>query len=265
MTFNPNLLVANMDQLQLVFLVFLRIAGMVAMMPIFGSQFLPVQLKVGFVFFLTILLFPITAVHGAVAVPFTLGMFVLMVMKEIFVGVVVGFAASFIFAAVQFAGRIVDNEMGFTFVELVDPFSETEVTVMGQLKILVFTIFFLLFNGHYFLVLAIRKSFEVIPLGGVTVHAGELSAFFINLSSGLFVAALKLAAPVFVTLFMTSLAMGIVARTVPQINVFFGAMPVKIILGLAIAAAVFPVLAGIFKKIFEGLMTDIWQLIYLMA
>jgi flagellar biosynthetic protein FliR len=265
MGFNPNLLVATTDQLQIFFLVFLRVMSMVAFMPIFGSQYLPITLKIGLAFFLSLILFPITAQHGPVVLPLSLGIFVLMIAKEVFVGILIGFVASFMFVAVQFAGRLIDNQMGFTLVELVDPFTDMEVTTMGQLKVLVFTIFFLLFNGHYFLLLAMQKSFEIVPLFGMHVPAGKLAHFFTTMSGEIFVSAFKLAAPAFVALFITTVAMGIIARTVPQINVFFVGLPLQIALGMGIMVLIFPVLAEIFKRLYFDLIQDIWRLLYIIA
>ena len=92
-----------------------------------------------------------------IAHPFSVGTFILMIVKEVAVGLGIGFVASLLFTAVQFAGRLIDTEIGFGFVELIDPFTDEPVTVLGQLQVILFTILFLLFNGHYFLYLRYRR------------------------------------------------------------------------------------------------------------
>ncbi len=253
------------EQVQIYLLVFVRVSAMLALLPIFGSQNVPVHIKVAVTALLAFMLYPMVQGRGAVEVPLAWGMFVFSVIKELFIGIVIGFAASLLFAGVQFAGRLVDTQMGFAFVQLVDPFTSARVTTLGQLKIIVFTILFLLLNGHYFLLLAVQKSFEVIPLCGAHMPGGKTAYVLTEMTAGVFESAVKLAAPVFVTLVLTSLSMGVIARTVPQINIFFVGLPLKIFLGLGTTIVAFPALAIVFRKMVDQLMRDIWRLLYLMA
>lgn len=256
----------NVDQVMYFFLIFVRISTIIALLPIFGSWSIPFQLKVGFSLLLSIILFSTILASGInTAVSFSTGLFVLLIIKEVMVGLAIGFVASLLFTAVQFAGMLTDTEMGFGFVELVDPFSDEPITVLGQFQVIIFTILFLLLNGHYFLILAIQKSFELVPLMGVNFSGGSMMSHLTNLFANIFILAFKFAAPVYVTLFLTELALGVVARTVPQINIFFVGMPLKIFIGLMTTILVLPMLASLFQKTVEALIQDIWRLLYLMA
>jgi flagellar biosynthetic protein FliR len=197
--------------------------------------------------------------------PFSAGLFIMLIIKELLVGLSIGFVSSMLFAAVQFAGSLIDTEIGFGFVELANPFNDEPVTVFGQIQIILFTILFLLFNGHYFLILAIQKSFEIVPLLGVNLTSDKMLAHIISLIANIFVLAVKFAAPIYITLIVTELALGVVARTVPQINIFFVGMPLKIVIGLWTAILALPMLASLFKRVVEVLVQDIWRLLYLMA
>jgi flagellar biosynthesis protein FliR len=257
----------TMDQVQYYLLILVRISTMIALLPIFGGQQVPVQLKAGFALLLSIIIF-ITLVPAGKLVapqPLTIGLLILLIIKEAVVGLAVGFASSFLFTAVQFAGRLVDTEIGFGFVEIADPFSDEMVTALGQFQIILFTILFLLFNGHYFLLIAMQRSFDLIPLTAAHFPGGPMSKHITEMIGTVFIIAFKLAAPIYVTLILTELAMGIVARTVPQINIFFVGLPLKIIVGLGTAFLVLPMLATLFKSMVEKLMQDIWKLLYLMA
>jgi flagellar biosynthetic protein FliR len=245
-------------------LVFVRITAMVALLPIFGSQNVPVQMKAGFSIVLAIIFVPFVNVE-AIAVPSSMLGFVVLLIKELFVGITIGFAASFLFVALQFAGRLVDRQMGFAMVQLIDPFTDAPTTTLGQLKILVFTILFLMLNGHYFMILAIETSFDKIPLLGASFPSGHLAYVLNSMVAGIFVSAMKLAAPVFVTLVLTSIALGVVARTVPQMNVFFVGLPLKISVGFGTTVLVLPMLAELFRRMVEALVGDIWKILYLMA
>jgi flagellar biosynthetic protein FliR len=90
-------------------------------------------------------------------------------------------------------------------------------------------------------------------------------AHIISLIANIFVLAVKFAAPIYITLIVTELALGVVARTVPQINIFFVGMPLKIVIGLWTAILALPMLASLFKRVVEVLVQDIWRLLYLMA
>jgi len=256
----------TLEQIQFYILIFVRISAIVALLPIFGSQMIPYQLKVGLSLLLSVILFSsIMSTHPQIPQTLSIGLLILLIVKEVMVGLAIGFAASFIFTAVQFAGRLIDTEIGFGFVELVDPFTDEMVTVFGQLQVMIFTIIFLLFNGHYFLLLAIQKSFEIIPLMGMHIAGGPVSQHITTMITNVFILAIKFSAPIYVTLILTEMALGVVARTAPQINIFFVGMPLKIVIGLLAAIIVFPTLATLFRSMIEALIQDIWRLLYLMA
>ena len=256
----------TVDQAGCFFLVFVRVVTIIAMVPIFGAQSVPVQIKVGLSLIITVLLF--TAMHADVFSAlehFTLPLLGLLVIKEVLAGIAIGYIASLLFAAVQFAGRLVDVEMGFGFVELVDPTGNQPVTVWGQLQILLFTILFLSINGHYFILLAIQRSFELIPLMNADLPGGKMTFHLVSLTGALFSTALKFSAPIYVTLILSEIALGAVARTVPQINIFFVGMPLKIVVGLSTAILALPMLLTLFRATVEKLVQDIWRLLFLMA
>jgi flagellar biosynthesis protein FliR len=249
-------------QVHIFLLVFFRVTAMVALMPILGSQTIQIQLKLGISVALSIILVPFIP---AVAMPAGFWEYAVLLIKEVFVGIVIGFVSSLLFSVVQFAGALIDTLMGFGFVELVDPFTETSTTTLGQLKTLIFTIVFIVLGGHFYMILAIQKSFEVIPLLGVQVPGGSLMTLLTNVTTGVFISALKLAAPAFVTLVITSLALGVVARTVPQMNVYFVGLPLTIALGFGTTIIAFPVLAMMFQKMFNAMLNDVWSVMLLMG
>ncbi len=256
----------NVDQVIFFLLIFVRISTIVALLPVFGSWSIPFQLKVGLSLLLAVILYSSIMSKGAVtAIEFSPGLFILLIMKEVMVGLAIGFVSSMLFTAVQFAGMLIDTEIGFGFVELADPFSDEPITVLGQFQVIIFTILFLLFNGHYFLILAIQKSFELVPLMGVNLTGDKIMAHIITMISNIFILALKFSAPVYVTLFLTELALGVIARTVPQINIFFVGMPLKIIVGIGATIIALPMLSELFRKTVQLLIQDIWRLLYLMA
>ncbi len=256
----------TVDQAGWFLLVFVRIATIVALLPVFGAQSVPAQVKVGISLIFALLLF--AAVRKNAVLPgsdLSFPLFGLLVIKEVMVGLAVGYVASLLFAAVQFAGRLIDTEMGFGFVELVDPLTEEPVTVWGQLQTILFTIIFLVINGHYFMLLAIERSFELVPLMAVELPGGRVAFHLVSLTGSLFAVALKFSAPIYVTLILSEVTLGAVARTVPQINIFFVGMPIKIVIGLGTAILSLPMLTRLFRFTVEKLVQDIWRLLFLMS
>jgi flagellar biosynthetic protein FliR len=253
------------NQIQLFLMAFVRIASIMALLPIFGSTSIPIYLKSALSLIICFILFPLIQQNATIAPPQTTGIFIYRLLCEIFVGLVIGFIATLLFLGVQFAGYIIDVLTGFSFVELIDPFTESTVTIFGQLNVLIFSIVFLLLNGHYFLLMAIQKSFEIIPVYGATLMSGKLAAFITQQTAQLFIIAFKLSAPIFVTLMITMVALSIVARTVPQINVFFVGIPLNIAVAFGTAIIVLPNLVTIFKGIVDKLMQDIWRLLFLLS
>jgi len=261
-----NLLPFNIDQIEYFLLIFTRIITIIALLPVFGAQQVPLQIKVGLSLLLSLILFT-TVMKNTPPFQhtFSIATFSLLVIKEVMVGLMIGFLASTLFVAVQFAGRLIDTEMGFGFVELADPFTDEPTTVLGQLQVILFTILFLSFNGHYFLLLAIQRCFELVPLTMIHFQEGKIATHITGLIGNLFLVALKFAAPVYVTLFLTELALGVVARTVPQMNIFFVGMPLKIAIGLGTTILVLPMLGTLFKGVYEKLVQDIWRLLFLLT
>jgi flagellar biosynthetic protein FliR len=255
----------TVENIQMFVLVLVRISAIMALLPVFGSMGVPMRAKAGLSILMALVLFPSVAAQGMPEMSFSLALFFFNVVKEVAVGITIGFTASFLFVAVQFAGRVVDQQMGFAMAQVIDPFTEANVTATGQLLTLLFSLLFLLLNGHYFLLLAIDKSFELIPLLGAQMPTANMARFMTRMSADILEVGIRLAAPVFVVLVVTSLSLGIVARTVPQINVFFVGLPLRIGLGLITLVVVLPLLAEAFRGMVDELMRDIWRLLYIMA
>jgi flagellar biosynthetic protein FliR len=260
-----NMAQLSADQIQLFLLSFVRVLAMITLLPVFGSQAVPGPAKAGLAFCVAVILHPFITLQPGQTATRSVPTFVFAVVKEAAVGVVIGYAASLLFAAVQFAGRLIDTQMGFALVQVIDPFTQSSVTTTGQLFTLLFSVLFLLLNGHYFMLLAIKKSFELIPLLGVGLPTGNMASLLVDMTGEIFALAVRLAAPVFVVLVLTSLSLGVVARTVPQMNVFFVGLPLRIGVGLTTIILVFPALTHMFRGIVDGLVRNVWRLLYLMS
>jgi flagellar biosynthetic protein FliR len=170
--------------------------------------------------------------------------------QEIALGVFLGFLAQFIFVAVQFAGQVVGLQMGFGMASVFDPTTHSQAAVTAQFYVYLASMVFLLIDGHHWLLIALQRSFDAVPLGSFTVN-GQVMSIMLNGTSELFWVALTLMAPVMGVLVLSEVAMGIVARIMPQMNIFVAAFPVKIMVGLATMIVAFPLMGAYMAPTFE--------------
>ncbi|MDK9716759.1 MAG: flagellar biosynthetic protein FliR [Trichlorobacter sp.] len=213
-------------------LVLCRIGGLFAALPLFGGRRLPARIKIVVVLSVTLVCFPILKIVPP-PIPgdaFTLG---LLVMREMLIGLTLAFITQIIFAAVEFSGQIIGLQMGFSISSVIDPSMGNQMQIMSVMQSLLATLFFLSLNIHHVFIHAIVDSFTVIPLGGWTMSE-SLIHFLVNATSNVFILGIRLAAPVMVTLLLTSVVLGIMARAFPQMNVFMVSFPLNIGLGFMV-------------------------------
>jgi flagellar biosynthetic protein FliR len=246
-------------------LVFLRVASALAVMPVFGYRGLALPVKAGLSVFIALLLLPtITLADGMVFKGMGLLGFLGLAMPEILAGLILGMTTNFIFYGVEMAGQLVGIQMGFGIVAVLDPMTETQVSIISQLQYIFAILIFLSLNGHHFLLEGVARSYLAAPLGGVTLPAGLLG-IVVKLSGDIFVAAFKIAAPVMAALFLTEVALGIIARTVPQMNIFIVSFPLKIGVGLLTLALSWPLLSYILQLLWKGFQGEWEKIIALMG
>jgi flagellar biosynthesis protein FliR len=247
---NTTFLDVSVAQFQVFLLVFLRTLGVLATAPIFGHRAVISQAKAGFAFALALVLFPSTPV--TLAVTTDLAPYVFGAVKEITMGIMFGFVSRLVFVAVQFAGEVIGIDIGFGVVNVIDPLSAEQISIIGTFKNLIAMVTFLMIDGHHILLHALAESFAMVPLGGVQLTE-LLAAGLVDMTSRVFVMAMKLAAPVVVALFLTSIALGIMARTMPQMNVFIVGFPLKIFVGMGMMSMTLPMFQTILVKMFYEL------------
>lgn len=216
-------------------LVMARVTGMLQMAPVFSSQRVPVMVRVG-LGALIALLITINQSWG-VTNSDSLVYLVLGMAGEFILGFAIGFIVNLVMAATQIAGQLVDMQMGFGIVNVMDPQSGQQMPLVGNLQYMLALLVLLGINGHHMIITAIVKSYDFVPALGMKIN-GSTTELIISLFCGMFVSALKIALPLVAALFVTDVALGIVARTVPQMNVFIVGLPLKIVVGIFMLIAV---------------------------
>ena len=228
-------------------LVLARISLIVSVVPIFGSANVPIPVKIGLSVFLTLISYSFAEASG---VPHDLSiseLFALM-LREALLGMLFGFVTGILFYAIQFAGHFISFQMGFAMVQVIDPQSQERVPIIGRFYFIMSILLFLLINGHHLVLTLLVESFRIVPLG-TAVLSEELIGSLTLMGGGVFILAVKIASPILVTLFLTDVMMGIIARTVPQMNVFFVSLPLKIGLGLTLVVMTLSTFPWLIEKL----------------
>lgn len=242
---------ALVGAVELYFLVFMRVTGVFLVSPIFGRQNLPVYYKIGFSFFITLTV----ATSTAIAAPSGYGTaagYAMLALREFAIGASVGFIPYMMFTAIYIAGQIIDMKIGFSMVSVLDPVSNIQIPVTANFYYILCMLMFITVNAHHMVILSISRSYGIIPLGSLNID-GDLIKTLLRLFSDVFVTGFRIAAPIVFTALLTDVALGIISKAMPQINVFMVGMPLKILVGLVIIIVTLPamlyILGGLFNNI----------------
>jgi flagellar biosynthetic protein FliR len=216
-------------------LVFFRITGVLMLAPVFGSAVAPAPVKIFLSLLLAVLFTPLLQTKG-VPVAMEGSVLALAVVWELAVGILIGFAAALLFAGVQFGGHLIDQELGILQANLLDPMLNEQISIVGQFKVLLATVVYLLINGHHLLIAAVADSFRAVPILGLTFSQGAALHVSDTLMRDVFRMGIEIAGPALVTLFLVSVALAFMARTAPEMNIFALSFPLRLAVGLVVVA-----------------------------
>jgi flagellar biosynthetic protein FliR len=217
----------------------LRVAGVVAFAPGLGSESAPARIRVALAVGLAAVVVPVCVRNPPpIAEPTT---YLVTCLSELAFGAALGFALRLLLEAARFGGEILDLQIGLRAGQLFDPASGQQSGILSTGYYLIALIIFLQLNGHHALLRGVAASFAIAPLGGLSYEPG-LYEVVADLGQSMLALGLRLAGPIIAALLLADLAFGLVARAVPQINVFLVGIPAKIALGIIVAALAMPLL-----------------------
>ena len=245
-------------------LVFVRITSFFATAPVFSGRQIPARQKVAFSIVLSALCAGTINTHlDSVA----MDMLFLLILKEAFAGAALGLAAAIFFYAVQVAGTLIDFQIGFLMANFFDPTFQTNTQLTGRLKNVLAVLILLATNGHHLLIQGLLASFDWIPLDSYIPawSDGRLASFLLDCTAKMFQAGFMMAAPIMGTLFIVDIALGIISKTVPQMNLIAIFPPIKILLHFAVYLLVLPGLFYLMVKLFETMFTSMSSMMKIMG
>ena len=241
-------------------LVFTRISGIFVSAPIFSSRNIPARMRVLMAMAIALVVLPAVLQKQSVAVPSTLASYVVCVFLELFLGVCVGLLLALFFAVIQVAGQMIDQKVGFGIVNVVDPQSGIQVPLLGNFLQMIFTLVFFAADFHHLFLIALIDSFSTLPLMQAVITPG-LAVYMVDLFAGMFTFAFKLAMPLIMVTLLVDVSMGMLARTMPQLNVFVLGIPLKLAVGIFMLSVFLPTYVYILKVAYAEVPKNINQLL----
>ncbi|MDD3801183.1 MAG: flagellar biosynthetic protein FliR [Desulfuromonas thiophila] len=252
----------SIDSLQPLLICFTRVIALLASMPVLGGQ-VPRQVLLGLAVLLTGLIFPAVQTHlpqNAFAPLFL----ALLVANETLLGIMLGFAARLIFTAVEFGGTVVGYQMGFAAANVYDPQNQRQVALVSQFQNVFAILVFLALDGHHIFIRALVDSYDLLPPGLFDFSGGAVP-YLMELTSHMFVLAIRFSAPVLAVMLLSSLVLGILARVFPQLNVFLLSFPINIALAFIVLGLTMNSVVYLLQREFSALDGQFHQLYQLLG
>lgn len=230
-------------------LIVVRIAGVVSIAPIYGTKGVPRRVRIGLALCIALLVASVTE-YEPLNYTTIIG-FTTLILKEAVMGLSIGLAANLCMTIINLAGMFIDREIGLTMVTEFDQTFNANVTVSAEFYTYTVLLIMLCTNMHYFIISAICDSFQVVPVGGALYDGETLYSLAITFMQQYFVIGFRIALPIFISITLCNVVLGILARTAPQMNMFSVGIELKLILGLIVMMVMVYFLPNITEYIYD--------------
>lgn len=213
-------------------LILVRVASFIFVAPFFSMSGVPNLTKIGLSCCIALMMLP--ALQPEEQIYYSVIGYAVLVVRETLTGLLIGYAATICNSIIFFAGNIIDMDIGLSMASEFDPSMNTQVTVTGNLYYYFMLLLMLVSNMHQYLIQALADSFDLIPLGGLELHTDTLLTAFVSYMTNLFIIGFRIVLPVFATMLIFNVVLGIMAKVAPQMNMFSVGVQIKLLAGLAV-------------------------------
>ncbi|OGS81090.1 MAG: flagellar biosynthetic protein FliR [Gallionellales bacterium GWA2_59_43] len=232
-----------------------RILAMIATSPVLGNTQVPKRVKIGLSVLLAIIIAPTIPAIPQVALGSPQGL--LIIIQQIIIGVAMGFTMRLIFTAIEMAGELAGLQMGLGFASFYDPVNSAYSPIVARWLGMIAILAFLATDGHLYMLSALADSFTTLPIGNAMSNEGFYSV--VSWGSSIFTFGLQIALPIIAALLITNIALGILTRAAPQLNLFAVGFPITITIGFVVLTLSMPYFLPLFDRLIqEGLSAMIW-------
>ena len=252
----PNVLDPYLPYMPSFMLVLFRMSGIFIFSPVFGSRLVPTQVRVLLAFALALCVFPVLPSQRPIALD--LLTLPILVGTELMIGYIIGYGANLPLLAIQYGGMMMGQQMGLGLARVLNPEFEGQTGVLGQLLFMMAMSTFLMLNGHHLMLATLIRSFHAVPLGGFTPTAGVVD-LLLGLLSSMIDVGMRVSAPVLCLVFMETVALGFVSRTVPQLNILSLGFPIRIMVGLLFMMPVVTLTQDVYIDAVNDSMSSLWD------
>jgi flagellar biosynthetic protein FliR len=242
-------------------LVFLRVSAMLAVFPVFSARNFPVQLRLALGAILALL---VGATLPAPALAQDLWGLAGQMAMEVCIGLILGFASRMIFFALEIAGAVVGIEIGLAMPAGLNPLTDTSMTPPATILYYLAVMLWLTLDMHHWMLAAFQRTYSFLPVGGAHLSQAFL-ADIVGRTSGIFVIALQLAAPLMAVSFIISLIFSVLGRAVPQMNVFSESFALRPLVGLSVFGLTLELMAGHIVNYLRRLPEDVLRVAQLLG
>ena len=240
----------SINHLEYYLAIFVRVMGAIAFAPIFGNRTVTRRARIFIGIACALAVFtanPYVPLGYSTFLGYTI-----ILLKELIVGITIGFMSNVTLSIINAAGQFIDREIGFSMVSDFDPGMNTEITITAEFYNM---LIMLCSNMHYFILSALSDSFQLIPLGNVTIDTGTLYDTMVRYIADYFIISVRIALPVIIATMLLNVVLGVLAKTAPQMNMFVIGMQLKIFVGFAVLFVTIVFLPNITEYIYKEMQT----------
>ena len=243
----------SINHLEYYLAIFVRVMGAIAFAPIFGNRTVTRRVRIFIGIACALAVFtanPYVPLGYSTFLEYTI-----ILLKELIVGITIGFMSNVTLSIINAAGQFIDREIGFSMVSDFDPGMNTEITITAEFYNMLVMLIMLCSNMHYFILSALSDSFQLIPLGNVTIDTGTLYDTMVQYIADYFIISVRIALPVMIATMLLNVVLGVLAKTAPQMNMFVIGMQLKIFVGFAVLFVTIGFLPNITEYIYNEMQT----------
>lgn len=250
---NENLALLNVSfsSLEIFFLIFVRVASILLLAPIFSYKAIPTIVKIFLSVVFAFILYDSVKSYITININ-NIYELAILTFREILLGTALAFCIQFVWSGIEMAADLISFMMGFSIANVLSPQTNTQISIITEFESLFAILIFLAIDGHYFVIQALVESFKLIPVGSFVVNKGLL-AFIVQLIFIMFSLAVQVLAPVVLALIITNIVFGVISRTMPQMNVLIASFPITITVALFLLGVTFNFAANVMIKYYYQL------------
>lgn len=243
----------------LVLMIFLRVVAALSVAPVYSNSAIPVKIRTFLSIVIAYIIF-MSIDKSNINIQISLGWMFFNGIKEILTGLILGYMINFVFYGFSFAASIIGFSIGLSMAQALNPMDELSDNIIGEIYGFMAIMVLFIINGHHYIITGLFFSFKTIGIGEFAITK-PIYDLILKYSFSVFIIAIKISAPILVSIFVVQIAEGIIARMIPQMQIFFVSQPLKIALGIFLMISALPITVYVMKVLLKETEMGLYNLI----